>query len=89
MRQPDVIMTNMASDVDPMGDAHPARMDDGAGRGWAIAKSAEPTVMSHGYINFAGGRPQNPVSTDGRKTGRRLPDPCAGREILVVRRRLA
>jgi hypothetical protein len=42
---------------------------------WAIAKSAEPIVMAHSYINSDGDRPQNPVAPRRRRgEGANRPD---------------
>ena len=74
MRQPDVIMTNMASALTQWVTRTQA--------GWMVApagdretaKSADPTVMGHSYTNSDDGRPHKHVRTGRRRqqTGQAL-----------------
>src|SRR6516164_4027234 len=61
MRQPDVIMTNMASTLTQWVTRTQAGWMVTPAGDWETAKSADPTVMGHSYTNSDDGRPQKHV----------------------------
>ena len=83
MRQPDVIMTNMASTLIQWVTRTQAGWMVAPAGDWAIAKSAEPIVMAHSYINSDGDRPHNRVSSD-RWKNRRGVAPLGTRPRIIV-----